>query len=454
MLRITDENRKWWILFAMGAGAGLIMLDETVVGVALPTLRRDLGLSEVGSHWVVSAYMLVFTGAAAAGGKLGDIVGFKALALAGGAIFGLASLAAGFSDSGGFLIAARVVQGIGAAAIFPTTVAMIMIAFPKAQRGMAMGTLAAVGTSFLAAGPFVGGFLTELVSWRWIFWVNVPIVALLAAIVVMAWVDPPVKEGERPGFDLGGFVTLVGGLCLLVFAIMQGASWGWTQGVILACLAGGVIILSIFVVLEGRRDDPLIEVDLFAIASFSACTLVLFVGQFAKMAIVVFAALYLQDRLGMSPLIAGLALLASVLAFPILSAPVGRLADKHGARQLVLSGLGLATLAMGWIGVVSAWESYWVLLPGLVLWGGGMVFCYAPTLRAMANAVPVEKQGQTSGIGVTARLLGGTVGMAVCSTLLVMTNSFQVVFLTTGALMLATVVFAWLYLVGESQETA
>ena len=432
MLQINDENRKWWILIAMGAVAGLIMLDETVVGIALPTLRRDLGMSEIASHWVVSAYFLVFTVFAAASGKLGDVVGFKNMLIVGVTIFGLASLVCGFAEGGAFLIAARAVQGLGAAVIFPGTVAMIMIVFPKDQRGMAMGVLAAIGTTFLAAGPLVGGFLTEIISWRWIFWINVPVVVLIMLVVLTAWVDLP-RKTERPRLDWGGLATLVAGLAMLIFAIMQGATWGWANA----------IILALFIVIESRREAPLIEVDLFRIASFTACSLVLFVGQFCKITIVVFGALFLQHDLAMSPLIAGLALLVSVAALPIMSAPVGRLADKLGARRLVLGGLTAATLAMVWIGVAAAWDSYILLLPGLVIWGVGMSFCYSPSLRAMANSVPAEKQGQTSGIGVTARLLGGTFSMAIGSTLLIMTGYFQVVFLTTAGIMLAALVVGW-----------
>lgn len=450
MLRINEESRKWWILIAMGAVAGLIMLDETVVGVALPTVRRDLGMSEVASHWVIGAYMLVFTGTAAAGGKMGDVIGFKSLVLVGGAVFGLTSLAAGFAEGGAFLIAARAVQGVGAAVIFPATIAMVTIVFPKQQRGMAIGILAAIGTMFLAVGPLVGGFLTEIISWRWIFWINVPLVALIVLIVLAVWVDPP-RHGKRPAFDYGGLVTLVAGLGMLIFAIMQGATWGWTQGLILAFLAGGIAVLALFVFIERRRDAPLIEVDLFRIAAFSAYNLVFFAGQFSKIAIVVFGALYLQDDLGMSPLVAGLALLVSVAAFPILSAPVGRLADKHGARSPVLGGLAVATLALFWIALAATWDSYALLAPGLLIWGGGMSFCYAPALRAMANSVPQEKQGQTSGIGVTSRLLGGTIGVAVCSTLFVMTGSFQVVLLAAGGIMLAALVFGWFAI--ERQDT-
>lgn len=442
MLAITDQNRKWWILIAMGVCGGLIMLDETVVGIALPTLRRELAMSELASHWVISVYMLVFAGTAAAGGRIGDMVGFRALLLVGAALFGLASLACGFAADGPFLIAARAIQGLGAAAIFPATVAMIMIVFPKDQRGMAMGTLAAMGTVFLASGPLVGGLLTEIISWRWIFWINIPIVAAVAAIVTAAWTESS-RESVQGPFDIGGLATLVGGITLLVFAIMQGASWGWTQGLIVGAFAVGVGLLATFVLLESRRTAPLINVELFRDGSFAACNLIVFTGQFTKISIVVFGALYLQQRLGMNPLMAGLALLVAVAGFPVLSVPVGRIADRLGARHLVLAGLAAATLAMFWIALAAGWTSYLLLVPGLLVWGLGMPFVYAPTLRAMANSVPKEKQGQVGGIGVTLRLLGGTVSMAFGSTLLVMSGSFQAVFLATAIVMLVALLFGW-----------
>jgi len=448
MLAIADQQRKWWILVAMAAGAGLIMLDETVVGVALPTIRHDLGMSDIGAHWVVNSYMLVFGGVAAAGGKLGDIVGFRRLFVAGAALFGVASLACGLADEGVLLIAARAVQGLGAAVIFPATLAMVLMVFPKEQRGQAIGILAAIGTAFLALGPLVGGAFTELVSWPWIFWINIPVVTLSVLIVLAAWVDPPRRATSDP-IDRAGLLTLVAGLGMVVFAVMQSGVWGWTDAVVLGCLAGGVIALALFVVIERRHSAPLIDVDLFANTSFAACNLVIFVAQFSKITIVVIVALYLQDRLAMSPLHAGLALLVAVAAFPIMSAPVGRLADRYGARRLVLAGLSLATVAMAWLGLAAAWHSYLLLVPGLVSWGLGLSCCFAPALRAMANAVPQEKHGQISGISVTSRVLGGTIGMAVCSALLVASGSFQVVLLVTAAIMLAALIFGWFAIESE-----
>jgi len=365
---LNDENRKWWILVAMGGVVGLILLDETVVGVALPSVKRDLNLSQVAAHWVINAYLLVFAGLAAAGGKLGDVLGLKRLFILGVAIFGLASLAAGFARDGSWIITARAIQGIGAAVIFPASMAMVTIAFPKEQRGLALGIYGAIGTVFLALGPLIGGFLTDFFSWRWIFWINPPIAVGIALMVAAAWVDPP-REDEAARFDYLGLILLVSGLGLFVFALMQGPEWGWSKPAIVTLLIGGIAVLGTFVVAEWRIATPLIDVDLFGSATFSACNLVVFAAQFSKIAIIVFGAIYLQNALNMSPLEAGLALVAAVGPAPFTAALSGRLADRIGSRIPTLAGLTAAGLALLWIGIAVVWDSYWLLLPALLIWG-------------------------------------------------------------------------------------
>lgn len=448
---VAEAQRKWWVLLAMGLGGGLIMLDETVVGVALPALQAALGMSTIASHWVISLYMLVFAALAAAGGKLGDVLGFRNTCLLGLGLFGLASLWAGAAQTGTGLLLARAVQGLGAAIIFPSTVAMISIVFPPQERGMALGIMATIGTLFLALGPLVGGVFTEWVSWRWIFWINIPVVAAIGLAILLAWRDPPRQRGGHP-FDFTGLLCLVSGIGLLVFGIMQGPAWGWSRGPIPWILAAATGALIALVALERKREAPLISVKLFANGVFSACVSILFVGQFSKIAVVVFAALYLQRELGMSPLQAGLGLLASVVAFPVLSTRVGKYADRHGARRPVIGGMILATGAMAWLGLATDTASYWVLLPGLALWGVGMSCCYSPTLRAMAASVPLQQQGEVGGIGATARLLGGALGMAIGSTLYISSDSFAPVFLVTAALMGAAALQGWLR-IHDHQDT-
>ncbi len=255
-----------------GGALGLVVLDETVVGVALPTMQRDLDMSQVTSHWVINAYLLVFTGLAAAGGKLGDIVDIRRLFVAGVAVFGLASLASGFAQHSAWLITGRAIQGIGAAVIFPTSVAMITNVFPLEQRGLAFGIHTGVGGTFLALGPLVGGFFTEVLSWRWIFWINLPVVVGVVLITMAAWVTSP-REGRSVPIDYPGLISLVVGLSALVTGLMQGAEWGWSDPVTRVLLAGGAAILLVFVLVEARVASPLVEIALFRNATFTGTNL-------------------------------------------------------------------------------------------------------------------------------------------------------------------------------------
>ena len=442
MSDVSGNGRKWWILASMGAILGVILLDETVVGVALPTIQTDLGMSEIASHWVVNIYMLVLAGIAAAAGKLGDIIGHRALMTIGLLIFGLASLASGFADSGAWLIAARGVQGAGAAIIFPSSLAMVTIAFPEAQRGMALGIYGSVGTVFLALGPTVGGFLTDDLSWRWIFWVNPPIVVVVAAIVLAVWRDLPVMAAKR--LDVAGAVLLVAGLSMIVFALMQGPGWGWGDPAILLLLVVGGLLLLAFVLVELRKRAPLLDVNLFANPTFAGCNLVIFSAQYSKMAVFVFGALYLQDVLKMSPLMAGIALLPTVAPQVVTATLAGVVADRFGARWPSLIALAAMGGGLCLVAVAIPLDGYAVMFPGLLAWGLSQAFLFVPPQRAVMNAVPPETQGQAGGVALTSQLLGATIGMAVCSTLFSTTSAFAVVFWSNAAFAGLVLIVGWL----------
>ncbi|MEM7446060.1 MAG: MFS transporter [Pseudomonadota bacterium] len=438
---MSGPKNKWLILIGLGCTGGLILLDESIIGVALPTIRSDLGISQTSAHWVINAYMLAFACFAAAGGKLADIVGLKRLFIVGAALFGLASLAAGFAEGAVWLIAARAVQGLAAALIFPISIAIASVVF-KDQRGFAMGVVAAIGTAFLTAGPLVGGVLVELLSWRWIFWVNVPITIGIIVMTLTILKDLPDSQ-KGQGLDVAGLVTLVPGLTLLVLLLMQGADWGWISLLSIGSLVGAVLFLTLFGRIELRREEPLIDVSLFGNSTFTASTLILFSTQFAKINIVVFGAMYLQEDLNMSPLIAGIAMLVAVLATPFSAGPAGKLSDRIGSRIPAIGGLAAGTISVAWVGVAAYWDSYFWLVPAFLVFGASMPVCYLPAMREVLNAAPPEKQGQASGVTMTARLLGGTMSIALSGGLLSATGSYQVAFLATAAVMAAIVIFAW-----------
>lgn len=438
------------MLAAMGGVIGVVLLDETVVGVALPTIREELGISQLAAHWVINAYLLVFAGLAAAGGKLGDIFGERMPFLVSLALFGLASVACGFAESGNWLIAARALQGVGAAIIFPLSIAIVAIEFPPEQRGAALGIYGAIGTVFLALGPLLGGFFTDVLSWRWIFWINPPIVIAIALVVVVGWRDPPRQE-TSDRFDLAGLLTLIGGLFAIVLALMQGPEWGWSYPATLALLVSGGALLFAFIATERRSTNPLMEIGLFRNASFTVANLAIFTAQFGKISVIVFGAMYLQHTLDMDPLVAGLALMIAVIPAPLLATLSGRMADKYGARPLVLFGLALSGAMLIWLSWALSQETYWLLAPGLILWGVGTTFLFAPPRSAVMNSVPPEEHGQVGGISMTAQLLGGTMGMAISSTLFTTTHSYSVIFIANAALVVVVLALAWRFVERHDQ---
>lgn len=239
MLRLTEESRRLWVICSMGVLSGLVLLDETILGVALPSIRSSLDLSAGTTHWIVNAYFLTLTCLAALGGKCVDLLGLKPVLVVSGAVFAASSLFAGFAEDGAFLITMRALQGVGAAFIFALSQAGANMAYPKEKRGLGIGIYAAMATIFLAVGPLVGGVVTHYVSWNWVFWLNIPIVTIVGAIAFLVWEEPRERTTGRH-IDGVGVVFLLIGLTGLVFALMQGATLGWGSAVILLSAALGI----------------------------------------------------------------------------------------------------------------------------------------------------------------------------------------------------------------------
>lgn len=420
-------QRKWILLAAMSLVLGVVLLDETIVGVAIPTIGADLGLSQTASHWVINAYLLVFAVLAAAAGRLGDIINRLALFTLGVAIFGLASLGAGFATSGEWLIGARAAQGVGAAIIFPASLAMITHAFPPQQRGMAIGIYGSVGTFFLSVGPFAGGLFAELISWRWIFWINPFLTVLIAGLTIASWRQPDSPRAPL-SLDLPGLLTLTAGLSLVVFGSMQASIVGWDHIGIWLCLVAGALLLAMFVVVELRARAPLIDVALFRGHAFTTFNVVVFAAQFGKIGVFVFVAIFLQSTLGMSALLAGLVILTGAVPTFLTSPPAGMLLERYGARALLVPAALVSAVSACVIAIGVAVESLFVIIPALVVWSAAISFLFVPSLRDVMNAVPPEKRGEAGGISMTAQLLGGVVGMTVASLLVTATSADWPVF--------------------------
>ncbi len=443
----AEARRQTLTLWAASCVLGLVVFDETVVGVALPTMRHDLAMSELGSHWVVNAYLLTFTCFVAAGGRIGDMIDRRHVFAAGAGLFVIGSILAATAATGGMLIAARAVQGIGAAITFPASIAILTAAFPKERRGAAFAVQTTVAGLFMASGPLVGGVFSEVVSWRLIFWINVPVV-LATALVLFRCVDPAstwpdaIKAGVA-GFDVPGLLTMVIGIAGIVFALMQSSDWGWSNPVIPGSFLVGLALLAAFVRIEGRRSRPLVDLSLLRIPTFNGGNLIFAIFQFEKMAMFIFLALYLQQGLKRSPIEAGLTVTVAIVPTLITSRLFGLWRDRVGTRPPLLFALAVTALMILAIGHASVINSYPLVIGALIVWGAVMPGIAVPLRPAIMGGVPADRQGQASGINLSIQMLGGTLGIALASVVLTGTGLYWPVFILTGLATLAAAIIAW-----------
>ena len=409
---ITDANRKWWTLGAMCFALFMIMLDNTVVNVALPSIERDLGSSLSSLEWIINGYTLAFAVFLATGGRLGDIFGRRLTFLIGVALFSISSATAGFAPDTTWLVGSRVVQGIGGALMMPATLSIVTNAFPPSERGKAIGTWAGVSALALAIGPVLGGFLTEAVSWRAIFFINLP-VGVGAVLATLFAVRESRDETVGREVDYAGVVTLTGALTALVLALIEGNSWGWSSPAILALFGGSILMLATFVLVELRVKSPMVEFPLFGTRNFVGSNIIALIVTFAMLAQFFFLALYMQNILGYSPLQAGIRFLPATLMIVTIAPIAGRLTDKIGPRIPISVGLTLVSGAMFWLTQIGPSTTYGDLLPSFFLMGVGMALVMSPMSTAAMNAVANAKAGIASGILSMNRMIGGTLGVAV-----------------------------------------
>src|SRR4051812_28361290 len=410
-LRLNDDNRKWWTLAAMCFALFMIMLDNTVVNVALPSIQRDLGASLSSLEWTVNAYTLTFAVLLVTGGRVGDIFGRRRVFLSGVVVFAGSSALIGFAPTQELLVAGRALQGAGAAFMMPGTLSIIPTPSPPAERGRAIGTWAGVSALALAIGPAVGGALTEYVSWRAIFFLNLP-VAIGAIVVTLFAVRESLDRTVEKSVDLAGIGTLSVGLSALVLALVEGNSWGWGSPEIVVLLAAAVIGLTAFVLVEMRGKVPMVQFEFFHSRTFLGANTVAFIVSFAMLAMFFFVALYMQNILHYSALEAGIRFLPSTVVI-IFAAPIaGRLADRIGPRIPMTAGLSLAALALFLQSQLTADSGYGDLLVPFMIMGLGMGLTMSPMSTAAMNAVSPDKAGVASGILSMSRMVGGTFGVA------------------------------------------
>jgi len=409
---LAPENRKWWTLGAVSFALFMIMLDNTVVNVALPSIQRDLGIGLSELQWTVNAYALTFAVLMLTGGKLADFMGRRRVFIIGLAIFTVSSLVCGLATSGEMLIAARTVQGIGAALMMPATLGIISATFPVEERGMAIGIWAGVSAMALAFGPLVGGLLTEHIHWGWIFFINVP-VGVLAIVAARLVIRESRDTSAEQRLDLPGLVVSGGALFALVFGLIEASNYGWTSATILSLFAAAALGLVAFVLLELRQRAPMLDLSLFRNGTFAGANLVAMLVFLAMFGIFFFVSLYMQNVLGYSPVEAGAVFLPMTVLIMFVAPVSGKLSDRVGSRWLVTGGMTLVGASLLILSRLEADSGFWDIFPGLVVGGLGMATVMTPVTAAAIGSVPVAKAGVGSGVLSTFRQIGGALGIAV-----------------------------------------
>jgi EmrB/QacA subfamily drug resistance transporter len=417
-----SRTRPLWTFAIVSIALFMVVLDNLVVTTALPSIRADLGGGLQALEWTVNAYTLTFAVLLLTGAALGDRFGRRKMFVIGLGLFTLASAGAALAPTTGALIAARALQGAGAAIVTPLTLTLLSTAFPAEKRGLAIGAWSGISGLGVALGPLVGGAVVDGISWQWIFWLNVPIGLVLAPLAYrrLAESHGPAGRLDLPGLALGGF-----GLLGIVYGIVRGTELGWTSATVLGALIAGAAGLAAFVAWELRAPAPMLPMRFFRSRAFAASNGVSFAMYFGVFGSIFLLAQFFQVTQGLSPLEAGLRTLPWT-AMPMLVAPIaGLLSDRIGSRPLMVAGLALQATGIALLAAVSSpGVPYSELVLPFVLAGTGMALVFAPTANAVLNAVRPEEAGQASGATNAIREVGGTLGVAVLASVFASSGSY------------------------------
>jgi len=403
----------------------MVVLDVSIVNVALPAIQHSLGFRAVDLQWVVTAYALTFGGLLLLGGRLADLFGRRRIFLVGLGLFTAASLLGGFATDQATLIAARSLQGVGAAILSPATLTILTVTFTDQRaRAKAFGVWSAVAAGGGAAGALFGGLLTQYLSWRWILFVNVPIGIALFAVARLRLHESR-AEGTRRRLDLAGAVTITGALFLLVYAISHTDVVPWTATSTLLVLAAAVVLFVAFLVVEARAaSHPLVPLRLFRVRSVTGANLVMFCFGVGMFAMWFFLSLYLQQVLGYSPVVTGLTFLPQTVAIAVGATLSGRLAPRFGPRNVLMLGALLGAGGLFWLSFIEAGDSYWTgACGGGILATFGMGLAFTPIALLATGGVPHEDAGLASGLVNCSRQIGASVGLAALTTLAASTTA-------------------------------
>ena len=411
------RNRRWWTLVGVTVAVFVTTLDNTVVNVALPSIQQDLHVGRSGLEWVVNAYILTFAALLLTGGRLADVFGRRRLFLVGLALFTVASLLGGFANGIAPLIAGRAAQGVGAALMVPTTLAIISAAFPgEKERGKAIGLWAAASALAFAVGPVAGGAIAEHVHWSWIFWINVPL-GIAGWLVGRASIDESRDPAADRRVDLPGLVVSGSALLALVYALVEANRYGWSSPLIVSLLGAAAAGLGLFLAVERRAAAPLLDLSLFRRRTFAGANALLVLSGFGIFGVYFFLSLDLQGVLGFSATTAGLAFLPMALLLVAVAPASQKLADRIGTAATVAAGMTISTVGFVLLARIGEHANFVDVLPGLIVIGFGAGLT-TPLTAAVLATVPVETSGIASGVLNTMRELAAVLGIAVTGAIL------------------------------------
>jgi EmrB/QacA subfamily drug resistance transporter len=412
------ESNKWIVLVLVCFAQFMVVLDATIVNVALPSIQTDLGLSEANLQWIVNAYTLVFGGFLLLGGRAGDLIGRKRLFLGGLVVFTVASLLNGLAVNEGMLIGSRALQGLGAAFISPAALSIISTTFEEGrERARALGVWAAIAIGGAALGLVLGGLLTQLLSWPWIFFVNVP-VGVVAFVLSLRLIPESRDEHAHRSFDVGGAVSVTGGLMALVYAIVKAETDGWGSAITLGSFAVSAILLASFVVIELRSKAPLVRLSIFRVRSLLTANVVMLLVASGIFAMFFFNTLYIQRVLGYGPLKAGLAILPFTAGVMLSAGLASQFAPRVGVRPVAALGMLVSAIGMLLLVRLPVDGTYVAdVLPALIVTSLGMGAVFMPLTLIATTGLEDEDQGLASGLFNTSQQIGGALGLAILSTL-------------------------------------
>jgi EmrB/QacA subfamily drug resistance transporter len=406
------------VLTLVAVAQFMIVLDSTIVNVALPTIQRDVGFSEQSLVWVLNAYTLIFGGFLLLGGRLADRLGRRRLFMAGTALFATASLICGVSQSEATLLIARGAQGLGGALVSPAALSIILTSFAEGtERNRALAVWGAIAGAGGAVGLLLGGLLVELLSWRWIFFVNVPIGALLVATAPRR-IPESRSQNAAAGYDVEGAVAITLGTIALVYTLIKAQAWGWGSGRTLGGFAAAALLVAAFLVIERRQRNPLVPLRIFSTRSLSASAVTLLLVAASLFGVIFFITLYLQQVLGYSALKTGVAYMPMSLSIIAASTLASRLVDRYSPKPVLASGLLISTAGLLLITRVSGDSDYaGHVLPAMIVMGIGLGMSFVPVTIAGTNGVPPQDSGLASGVLNTMTQVGGALGLAILTSI-------------------------------------